>query len=216
MAHLFRLHKYASHFHVGNHYGLFANMTKHRDEVIIEVCYDEEGMVWQNIPFLYKPYSEELKPMKMIISPLFHMPRVDWRLWFLSLVNHHIYSNSDATINYSKAILYPEWFYTLLFGILSDNRSIMSLLGKVDHNMNKSIKFIRVKLVSFNYNPNQKSDNKFWLVNNTRVILPKLSVNELKKLCPNLLSDTIDVTKTNMPIVETKEEIIKRTLFHRK
>lgn len=216
---LFKLHKYASSFHIGNHYGLFANMTKFRDEVIIEVCYDDEGLVWQNIPFLYKPYSEDIKPMKMLIFPIFHMPRVDWRLWFLSLGNHHFYASSDSAINFSKAVaLYPEWFYTFLHGILSDNQNIMSLLGKLDHKMNKPMKFIRVKLASFNYNPNYNSamSHNYWLVSNTRIILPKLTINDLTKLCPNLLSGTIDVTKRNKPVVETKEEIIKRTLFNRK
>ncbi len=216
---LFQLHKYASNFHIGNHYGLFANMTKFRDEVIIEVCYDDEGKVWENIPFLYKPHNENLKPLKIFIFPIFHMPRLDWRLWFLSLGNHHVYSSSDSAINYSKAVaLYPEWFYNFLYGILSNNQNIISLVGKLDHKMNEPMKFIRVKLASFNYNPNYNNaiDDKFWLVSNTRIILPKLTLNELRKLCPNLLSRTIDVTKTNKPVVETKEEIIKRTLFNKK
>ena len=147
------------------------------------------------------------------------MPRVDWRLWFLSLGNHHFYASSDSAINFSKAVaLYPEWFYTFLHGILSDNQNIMSLLGKLDHKMNKPMKFIRVKLASFNYNPNYNSamSHNYWLVSNTRIILPKLTINDLTKLCPNLLSGTIDVTKRNKPVVETKEEIIKRTLFNRK
>ncbi len=217
ITYLFKMHKFASTFHVGNHYGLFANMTKYRDEIIIEVCYDDEGIVWYNIPFLYKPFCENLNPLKMIIYPIFHMPRLDWRLWFISLSKHHIYTNSNSVINFSKAVaLFPEWFYKLLHGILDNNISIQSLLGEIDHKINKPMKFIRVKLASFNFNPNFNNENNYWLVNNERIIVPKVTLNELSKLCSSHLSEPINLTKMNKPKIETKEELIMRTLFNKK
>lgn len=73
-----------SPLYIGCHYGLFATMTTRRDEVIIEGSND--GETWHEFQFLYKP-GDVTKPPPIV--PLFHMPRVDWRIWFLPLKRSH-------------------------------------------------------------------------------------------------------------------------------
>ena len=73
--------------YIGCHYGLFANMTKHRDEVIVEVNFNEEGIdndedKWIKIDFKYKPGSNMKGPIKTRLFPLFHMPRYIYSLTF--------------------------------------------------------------------------------------------------------------------------------------
>ena len=79
-------------------------MTKFRDEVLIEVSDDyselsmqqhlgafdaEEVALWRPIEFLYKPGSSggesHGEKLKKIYWPPLHMPRLDWRLWFVPL-----------------------------------------------------------------------------------------------------------------------------------
>lgn len=91
-------------FSVACHYGLFAHMTKFRDEVLLEVSDDyfersqqqnlgafdaEDAALWRPVEFLYKPGSgageSRQGKIKKILWPPLHMPRLDWRLWFVPL-----------------------------------------------------------------------------------------------------------------------------------
>ena len=62
-----------------NRYGLFANMTERRPEIIIEGSND--GRNWQ-------PYGFRWKPGDLARAPRFtlpHQPRLDWQMWFAAL-----------------------------------------------------------------------------------------------------------------------------------
>jgi hypothetical protein len=60
-----------------NRYGLFAVMTKSRDEIQVEVSEDAEH--WQPVAFRDKPDSAGAT----FVAP--HMPRLDWQMWFAAL-----------------------------------------------------------------------------------------------------------------------------------
>ena len=66
-------------FRTVNSYGLFANMTETRPEVLIEVSLD--GRRWTEWPLPYKPGALDRRPPQ--VAP--HMPRLDWQLWFAAL-----------------------------------------------------------------------------------------------------------------------------------
>jgi hypothetical protein len=66
-------------FHMFNSYGLFAVMTTHRPEIVIEGSAD--GVTWRAYELPYKP--GELSRAPPIV--LGHMPRLDWQLWFAAL-----------------------------------------------------------------------------------------------------------------------------------
>jgi hypothetical protein len=62
-----------------NNYGLFAVMTMSRPEIIVEGSND--GVVWQEYEFKYKPGDVKRRPR--FVEP--HQPRLDWQMWFAAL-----------------------------------------------------------------------------------------------------------------------------------
>lgn len=66
-------------FHISNPYGLFANMTKTRPEIIIEGSND--GKEWKEYEFRFKPGNLYRSPP--IVAP--YQPRLDWQMWFAAL-----------------------------------------------------------------------------------------------------------------------------------
>lgn len=66
-------------FRIANQYGLFAVMTRERDE--IEFQGSRDGKHWTDYRFRYKP--QDLKEAPGIYAP--YQPRFEWNLWFASL-----------------------------------------------------------------------------------------------------------------------------------
>jgi predicted DCC family thiol-disulfide oxidoreductase YuxK len=64
-----------------NSYGLFAVMTTHRDELVIEGSMD--GTEWQELPFKFKPQGLDTAPRWA--TP--YQPRLDWQMWFAALTS---------------------------------------------------------------------------------------------------------------------------------
>lgn len=64
-------------FHIINRYGIFAVMTTHRYEIVIEGS--DDGVHWKEYLFRYKPSELTRRPRR--ISP--YQPRLDWQAWFL-------------------------------------------------------------------------------------------------------------------------------------
>lgn len=123
------------------HYGLFATMTIVRDEVEVEISADadaanrpEEESAWVPVRWRCKPsHPHPLAPSGRLSWPPLHMPRVDWRLWFLSLsAARQLRTKDGEHSSVSSASLppvdLPAWFNTLLIGILERQPEIMSLL----------------------------------------------------------------------------------------
>lgn len=110
---LSRLYRLQRRFHLVNYQGKFSGMHDYRWEVVFEgKLIDEDGtstggadtistqrqqdQVWREFAWKYKPnnFSGTARPL---FCPL-HLPRLDWRVWFLPLQ-----SRGDA--------LPPDWFY---------------------------------------------------------------------------------------------------------
>ena len=62
-----------------NNYGLFANMTESRQEIVLEGSRD--GQTWETYKFRWKPGDPKRRPP--FVAP--HMPRLDWQMWFAPL-----------------------------------------------------------------------------------------------------------------------------------
>ena len=62
-----------------NSYGLFANMTESRPEIMIEGSGD--GVTWEEYEFFWKPGDVKRRPRW--VQP--HQPRLDWQMWFAAL-----------------------------------------------------------------------------------------------------------------------------------
>jgi lipase maturation factor 1 len=68
---------------LANRYGLFAFMTRQRDEIEFQGSLD--GVTWTPYPFRYKPQDPTEAPG--LYAP--YQPRFEWNLWFASLANWH-------------------------------------------------------------------------------------------------------------------------------
>ncbi|MFT4570202.1 MAG: putative membrane protein YphA (DoxX/SURF4 family) [Hyphomicrobiaceae bacterium] len=60
-------------------YGLFANMTEVRREIVLEGSLD--GRTWRRYEFRWKPGDPSRRPG--FVQP--HQPRLDWQMWFAAL-----------------------------------------------------------------------------------------------------------------------------------
>ena len=89
-----------------NSYGLFANMTTTRPEIIIEGSQD--GETWSEYAFRYKPGDTDRRPPWNIP----HQPRLDWQMWFAAL------STANET----------PWFTNLLVRLLQNAPIVGGLL----------------------------------------------------------------------------------------
>ncbi|MFT4551902.1 MAG: hypothetical protein ACI9S8_000523 [Chlamydiales bacterium] len=96
------------HFHICNSYGLFAVMTKYRNEVIIEGS--EDGKIWKEYEFKWKA-GDVYRPTRQMAP---HHPRLDWQMWFASLGNYKSY----------------PWFSNLIVRLLQGSEDVLALLKK--------------------------------------------------------------------------------------
>ena len=92
-----------------NGYGLFRVMTRTRPELILEVSAD--GEVWEAWPNRWKPWSADIAPR----GSGFHMPRLDWQLWFEALA---VQRNRRS-----------PWAHAFLLGVLEGREPVIGLLG---------------------------------------------------------------------------------------
>ncbi len=91
-----------------NAYHLFAQMTRVRDEVVIEGSND--GADWLPYEFRYKPGDVSRAPA--FVAP--HQPRVDFQLWFLALGGRGA----------------PRYFSTLLARLFGEPRLVAPLFAR--------------------------------------------------------------------------------------
>jgi predicted DCC family thiol-disulfide oxidoreductase YuxK len=69
----------AARFQIVNSYGLFAVMTRTRDQIVVQGSQDAE--TWSAYEFRYQPGDPRRAPRW--VAP--HQPRLDWQMWFAAL-----------------------------------------------------------------------------------------------------------------------------------
>ena len=80
-----------------NTYGLFADMTESRPEIIVEGSNDR--ITWQTYQFRWKP--GDLTAAPKWVAP--HQPRLDWQMWFAALQGS--YQRTPWFLNFMGALL---------------------------------------------------------------------------------------------------------------
>ncbi len=105
-------------FYLANGYGLFANMTDMRNEIVLEVSND--GGVWHEVSFRYKPGQEDAGKALYWVAP--HQPRLDWQMWFAAF--HPQFHPERDLANPSL-----NWFGGLAMGLLQNKKPVWDLLG---------------------------------------------------------------------------------------
>ena len=107
-----RLYRHARRFRLVNYYAKFASMHAFRWEVLLEGS--EDGEEWKAYAFRYKPWSAHAPPRWV---PL-HLPRLDWRLWFLPL----------GCRRQREQYAPPAWLPALLRAVHRHEPSVLALL----------------------------------------------------------------------------------------
>jgi lipase maturation factor 1 len=98
---------WAQPLRIANGYGLFAVMTTHRPELVIEGSND--GITWKTYGFKWKPCDVQSRPA--FLTP--HMPRLDWQMWFAALGGPR-----DS-----------PWLYGFLDSLLKGSPQVLALLA---------------------------------------------------------------------------------------
>jgi hypothetical protein len=102
------IYEFALPFRSINGYGLFASMTKQRDEIILEGS--DDGVSWLPYEFKWKPGDVKRRPE--FCTP--HMPRLDWQMWFAAL----------------GEIRGEPWLVNTIVRLLEGEPRVIALLGK--------------------------------------------------------------------------------------
>ena len=128
-------------FVISNPYGLFANMTTDRKEIIIEGSYDGEN--WKTYEFKYKPGDTKQYPIQ--VAP--HQPRIDWQMWFASL--------SDFQSN--------PWFLNLMIRLVKNEKDVTSLI-KYNPFENKPPAYLRAMFYQYTFTTKKEFQNtkNYW------------------------------------------------------
>jgi len=116
-------------FQISNPYGLFANMTTTRPEIVIEGSVD--GTNWEEYAFKYKASALDRRPP--VVAP--HQPRLDWQMWFAAL---------------SSPLQLP-WFQSFLVRLCENSPEVLGLLGEPRPLGGQAPKFLRVRMYEYTF-----------------------------------------------------------------
>lgn len=138
---LLSLHSKYNSYVISNPYGLFANMTTSRKEIIIEGSYD--GEKWEAYEFKYKPGDTKQYPIQ--VAP--HQPRIDWQMWFASL--------GDFQSN--------QWFLNLMIRLVKNEPEVTKLI-KFNPFQNKPPCYIRAMFYQYTFTSKKEFENtkNYW------------------------------------------------------
>lgn len=115
-------------YHCVCRYGIFAVMTTKRYEVVVEGS--EDGEVWKEYGFYYKPSELERRPRR--ISP--YQPRIDWQIWFLPFSSYED----------------EEWFQSFMIHLLRGSPQVL-LLIRVNPFPDKPPKYVRALFYDYEF-----------------------------------------------------------------
>ena len=127
-------------FYLVNSYGLFSVMTTKRFEIRLQFSNDLNE--WEDMDFKYKPDREKKRPPFL----LFHMPRLDWQMWFAALTPHP-----------------PRWFQRFVYRLLNKDYAVLKLMGH-DSFVDRPPKYIRAVLFDYRFSTVDEffDEGKWW------------------------------------------------------
>ncbi len=129
-------------FHLVNTYGLFADMTETRPEIVIEGSNDRIN--W--IPYEFKWKPGDLSESPKWVAP--HQPRLDWQMWFAALRGN---------------VRNTPWFLNFMEELLRGNQDVVNLL-KENPFPNAPPKYLRANLYNYEFTDieTKKTEGKWW------------------------------------------------------
>lgn len=127
-------------FRIVNGYGLFANMTEGRPEIVLEGSND--GETWKVYEFHYK--AGDLARRPPIVAP--HQPRLDWQMWFAAL--GHVQQN--------------PWVWSLALQLLQNQESAKSFFA-VNPFPDQPPKHLRAVVYNYQFTtPEERASTGHW------------------------------------------------------
>ena len=148
----------ASPLRLANPYGLFAVMTTHRDELVVEGSMDERTWV---------PYAFPFQPGDVAAAPRWatpHQPRLDWQMWFAALTT-------------------PEgapWIYDFAFALLEARPDVLALVS--DPFDGARPKYVRIVRHRYRFSTHQEraSTGDWWVRGEATTWLPPAQLRRPK------------------------------------
>ncbi len=125
---VFRVVQWTRTMNPVNHYGLFADMTVTRPEIIVEGS--NNGRTWRAYEFKWKPGRLDRRPR--FVAP--HQPRLDWQMWFAALSKRRA----------------RHWFTPFMQRLLEGSPEVLALLA---HNPfpDRPPRFVRAVLYDYKF-----------------------------------------------------------------
>ena len=139
-----------------NTYGLFADMTESRPEIIVEGSNDQ--ITWKTYEFRWKP--GDLTTAPKWVAP--HQPRLDWQMWFAALQGD--YQNT-------------YWFLNFMGSLLRGNPEVLKLLADNPF-PDTPPRYVRATLYNYHFTDfaTKRSDGLWWAREWSRIYCPAISL----------------------------------------
>ena len=139
-----------------NTYGLFADMTESRPEIIVEGSNDR--ITWKTYQFRWKPGDLTVPPKW--VAP--HQPRLDWQMWFAALQGS--YRNTP-------------WFLNFM-GTLLQGKSEVLQLFKENPFPDAPPRYVRATLYDYRFTDltTKRSEGTWWSREWKRIYCPAISL----------------------------------------
>ena len=155
---LARVYSAIQPFRTINGYGLFAVMTTHRHEILIQGS--DDGVSWKTYGFRYKPGPLHRAPPW--VAP--YMPRLDWQMWFAAL------AGEERT----------PWFERFLLRLLQGSPAVLDLLGERPSFSGDRPRFVRALKDDFHFSTPamRKSNGDWWKSEPLSIYFPEVSLKE--------------------------------------
>jgi len=138
-----------------NSYGLFADMTEKRPEIIIEGSDDLK--TWRAYEFKYKPGALDRRPR--FVQP--HQPRLDWQMWFAALGNYQ--GN--------------PWLLSLAQRLLEGQPEVLALLAENPF-PERPPHYLRATTYDYHFTTpaERRQTGDWWKRNNPRAYIPMVTL----------------------------------------
>ena len=139
-----------------NTYGLFADMTESRPEIIVEGSNDR--ITWQTYQFRWKP--GDLTAAPKWVAP--HQPRLDWQMWFAALQG-----------SYQRT----PWFLNFMGALLQGKPKVLQLLADNPF-PDTPPRYIRATLYDYRFTDlaTKRSEGTWWHREWKRIYCPAISL----------------------------------------
>lgn len=164
------LERHLSPFFLANRYGLFADMTEERPELIVEVSPD--GRTWQPLHFRWKPGPLDRRPQ----FTGFHMPRLDWQMWFeaLNFSAQNGYYETRGVPPGKRTYYANLWFYQFARRVLDGPNAATGLLEMFPEEPQPG----SIRAVAYRYRfstpRERREDGDWWKRERISIYLPEM------------------------------------------